>query len=288
MPGSFWKARSALARHHHHPIHYRLLACLLALVIPAGVAAQQPGSQPITEAQFLEYLQALLRDPLPQPQATNFGVVTGFGLPHGSAFAAGVLTDKRERNQSSDHDGSAALGIGLGDARRLVGMEVTLGIISTTPSEFAEDGNINFKLHRVLPGLTHQGISSVAIGVGNAARWGDAREVDRNRYISASTVFNANPGNPGRPVPMMLTAGYGTAISNLGRDADDFYGLGVGLTRHFAASASWAGDEWIAGLNIKPFRQYNAQVTLAMGDVTDRVDGRRYLLAVAWVFDELF
>ncbi|WP_412851422.1 hypothetical protein [Ectothiorhodospira shaposhnikovii] len=244
---------------------------LLSLSLSPAVAstASSPEDQALSEADFLAFLRTLVRDPLPQPQATNFGVTTGFGLPHGAGFVAGVVTDKRERSRS-DTDASAALGLGLGDARNAVGLEVTLGIISTTPSQFAEDGNLNVKLHRILPGLTDQGISSVAVGANNVVRWGDAREVDVNRYVAGTTVLNVNTQDPARPIPVMLTAGYGTAVSNLGRDEDGFFGLGIGLTHYLAASASWAGDEWIAGINLRPFRALNAQVTLAMGDVTDR------------------
>ncbi|MCG5526121.1 hypothetical protein LRB11_14485 [Ectothiorhodospira haloalkaliphila] len=266
-----------------------MLGVLCVPLLAAPALAQAASAQPtITEQQFLDYLRQLAMElPPPPPQASQFGVISGFGMPHGTAFVAGVLTDRRERRSDRDYDGSAGVGVGFGNARDAVGVDVTLGIISTTPSEFAEDGNLNVKVHRQLPGLMSGGVSSVAVGVGNLVRWGDAREVDQNRYASASTLLPlSTPG--GRSVPVMLTAGHGTAISDLGREADSFFGAGVGLTSRFSATASWAGDEWITGVSWLE-RDLNMQVTLAMGDATDRLgDGRRYILAVAFTLDDVF
>ncbi|MCG5514349.1 hypothetical protein [Ectothiorhodospira shaposhnikovii] len=259
------------------------LMCSALCAAPVAAAGTE-----LTEAQFLDSLRLLAAPPPPPPpQAGQFGVTSGFGMPHGTVFAAGVLTDRRERSAARDYDGSAGVGLGLGDARQWVGLDVTLGIISTTPSQLGEDGNLNLKLHRQLPGLTAGGVSSVALGVGNLMRWGDAREADQNRYVSASTLLDLSTSG-GRPMPVMLTAGYGTAISGLGRDEDGFFGAGVGLTSRFSASASWVGDEWITGVTYLE-RDLNLQVTLAVGDVTDRLgEGQRYILAVGFVFGNVF
>ncbi|ANB03162.1 hypothetical protein ECTOBSL9_2746 [Ectothiorhodospira sp. BSL-9] len=266
-----------------------LLWSLCAALVATPTWAQASSTQgTITDQQFLDYLRQLaIASPAATPQAAQFGVISGFGLPHGTAFASGVLTDRRERRAQRDYDGSASLGVGFGNAREAVGVDITLGIISTTPSEFAEDGNLNLKMHRQLPGLMPGGVSSVAVGVGNLVRWGDAQEVDQNRYVSGSTLLPLTTSG-GRALPVMLSAGHGTAISDLGREADSFFGAGVGLTTRFSASASWAGDEWITGVTWLE-RDLNMQVTLAMGDATDRLgEGRRYILAVAFVFDDVF
>jgi hypothetical protein len=226
---------------------------------------------------------------LPQPSVSTFGVPTGFGLPHGSAFLGGAGTDRGSRGPGGDVDASAAMGVGFGDAKRLVGADVTVGIISTNPTDggFAADGNLNVRLFRQLPGLVDSGVSGIAVGVSNLAPWGEAQKVDRNEFISASTLINAQHWG-GANVPLMFTAGYGTAVKNASRDPAGFGGVGVGLSPMFSASVSWAGDELMAGIGIQPVPGSNAQLTLGMGDITDRVNSRRWIITASWLIEDLF
>lgn len=226
---------------------------------------------------------------LPQPSVSTFGIPTGFGLPHGSAFIGGAGTDRGSRGPGGDVDASAAMGVGFGDAERVVGADVTVGIISTNPADggFAADGNLNVRLFRQLPGLVDAGVSGIAVGVSNLAPWGEAQKVERNEFISASTMVNARHWGGGN-IPLMFTAGYGTAVKNASQDPAGFGGVGVGLSPMFSASVSWAGDELMAGVGIQPLPGSNAQLTLGMGDITDRVDSRRWILTASWLIEDLF
>lgn len=226
---------------------------------------------------------------LPQPSVSTFGIPTGFGMPHGSAFIGGAGTDRGSRGPGGDVDASAAMGVGFGDAKQWVGADLTVGIISTNPTDggFAADGNLNARLFRQLPGLVDSGVSGIAVGVSNLAPWGEAKKVEQNEFISASTLVNARHWGGGN-VPLMFTAGYGTAVKNASRDPAGFGGVGVGLSPMFSASVSWAGDELMAGLGIQPVPGSNAQLTLGMGDITDRVDSRRWILTASWLIEDLF
>lgn len=283
--------------------HVAALCLVLALPAPA-VHAQDAMS----EQEFLTYLRSLsepaaaqtaaqaasaLPGPAqslgmlvaPPPSVSTFGINSGFGLPGGSAFAAGALTDTRDR-VGSDADGSGAIGVGFGDARTSVGADLSVGIISVDPQDFGEDGNVNARVFRQLPGLTDGGVSGVAVGVSNGFRWGDAKDIDRNYFISGSTIINLRP-NSGY-IPLMISAGYGTAIKNIERDPAVFAGVGVGLSARFSASVSWGGDEWLAGVGIRPFLRHNGQVTVGVGDATNRLDGRRWIVTGSWFLEDLF
>lgn len=281
----------------------RTAALCLALTLPVS-AVQARGA--MSEQEFLDYLRSL-SEPVssgsasfselpgsvqslgmlsaPPPSVSTFGINSGFGLPGGSAFAAGALTDNRDR-AGSDADGSGAIGVGFGDARDSIGADVSIGIISVDPRDFGEDGNVNARIFRQLPGITAGGVSGVALGVSNGVRWGDAKDIDRNYFISGSTIVNLRPDSG--YTPLMLTAGYGTAVKNIERDPAAFAGVGVGLTSRFSASVSWGGDEWMAGLGIRPFLGHNAQITLGVGDATNRLDGRRWIITGSWFLEDLF
>ncbi|WP_288365920.1 hypothetical protein [uncultured Marinobacter sp.] len=281
----------------------RKAALCLALTLPVS-AVQARGA--MSEQEFLDYLRSL-SEPVssgsasfsdlqgsvqslgmlsaPPPSVSTFGINSGFGLPGGSAFAAGALTDTRDR-AGSDADGSGALGFGFGDARDSIGADISIGIISVDPRDFGEDGNVNARIFRHLPGITAGGVSGVAVGVSNGLRWGDAKDINRNYFISGSTIVNLRPDSG--YTPLMLTAGYGTAIKNIERDPAAFAGVGVGLTSRFSASVSWGGDEWMAGVGIRPFLSHSAQITLGVGDATNRLDGRRWIITGSWFLEDLF
>jgi hypothetical protein len=277
-----------------------------ALVLPASLAQ---GQDALSEQEFLDYLRSLSQpasssEPLPALQrqvsafglgmmavsprnVSTFGINSGFGLPGGSMFAAGAITDERDRVQGSNMDGSGAVGLGFGDASQSIGADLSVGILSVDPDDFGEDGNVSARVFRQLPGFGGSGVSSVALGVANAASWGAAKNIDSNYFIAGSTVIDISPNTSGY-LPLMLSAGYGTGVKNLERDPAGFFGAGIGFTSRFSASTSWNGDEVMAGLGIRPFLRYNGQITLGMGDVTNRLDGRRWIITGYWFWEDLF
>lgn len=270
---------------------YRLVFLLLLLGGFPGLSAAQESS--LTEEQFLDYLRQLslwAAPPATQARATTFGVNSGFGLPSGMGYVAGALTDRRERKSDGgrDWDASSAFGIGFGDARESLGLELNLGITSMTPSQFADSGNLNVRVFRELPGLVPDGISSVALGVGNVVRWGDASEEKRNLTVSYSTLASL-PFPAHAPAPVMVSLGYGSAIKNLERDPAIFFGAGVGIHRYVSGGISWAGDEWLGGITVyPPADDLSLQVSVGVGDITERVSSRRFLVILSLVFDDLF
>lgn len=284
----------------------RTAALCLALALPASAVHAQGA---MSEQEFLDYLRSL-SEPIssgsasfselpgsvqslgmlsaPPPSVSTFGINSGFGLPGGSAFVAGALTDSGERNDENGVDGSGAIGFGFGDSGQSVGADLSIGIVSTNPSDggFAEDGNVNARIFKKLPGITSGGVSGMSVGVANGLRWGNSKDIDRNYFISGSTIVNLRSDSG--YTPLMLTAGYGTAVKNIERDPAAFAGVGVGFTSRFSASVSWGGDEWMAGLGIRPFLGHNAQITLGVGDATNRLDGRRWIITGSWFLEDLF
>jgi hypothetical protein len=273
-------------------------------VLPAPLAQ---GQSALSEQEFLDYLRSLSQPvgnsgppaalqrqvstfgldmmAMPPRNVSTFGINSGSGLPGGSMFAAGAITDVRDRVQGSNMDGSAAVAVGFGDAIQSIGGDLSVGIPSVDPDDFGEDGNVSGRVFRQLPGFGGSGISSVALGVANAASWGSAKDIDSNYFIAGSTIIDISPNANGY-LPLMLSVGYGIGVKNLERDPAGFFGAGIGFTSRFSASTSWNGDEVMIGLGIRPLLGYNGQITLGMGDVTKRLDGRRWIITGYWFWED--
>jgi len=101
---------------------------------------------------------------------------TAFGMDRNTAFLglSGAILDGDVSNE--DLDGSLSFGIGLGDAARLTGVEISANIISLTDG-VGEDGTIGVKWHgEVSPEMR------VAVGFTNLAQWGAAKDIDNTLY----------------------------------------------------------------------------------------------------------
>lgn len=281
------------------PIPLRSLVwCCLVLVLLLPLPSQAQDAE-----EFLADLRTLAaqqqhRTPAPRvPQASTVGIPSGFGLGHGSIGFGAAFTNRRDRT-INDWDGSAVISFGFGDARRALGAEVHLGLVSLTPpwrrsgdsSVLGEDGNLSFKLFREFHNPRTGRVSALSIGASNALSWGDPKTVPVNYYISGSTTFAVPWGNASTR-PGMLTLGMGSAVRNIERDFGVFGGVAMGLTPSMSVGVSWLGDEAIIGTQFTPqFGQsMNLQLGLYYADATRRVSSSgRFILNVSVLAQGLY
>lgn len=257
-----------------------------SLAASAIAMAMTMASAPVAgQDSDLLFLQQLGDQPLSGP-SLSYGAPSGFGMGHGQLSFGGAVTSRRDRT-GDDADASGSIAVGVGDSENLIGFETNLGIISTT-NGIGKDGNIGFKAFRQLPGFTESGQSSIALGASNAVRWGDARDVDTNFFGSASTVIHLNDANPLNSVPLMLTAGYGSAVID-NEDPGGFFSAGLQVHPQISLIGSYVGDEAIAAVSVVPFVDYRASATLAVADIGGNVsDEPRVIFSVGYSFDSLF
>lgn len=268
-------------------------AALCAALAAGGAAAQSlpeppkaaPGPAPalpvdpasLSDAELLDLLARLEAQRRAQPRRVGiFGIPSGFAAPHGLGFAALSLTNRRDRGRLGAWDASLAFGLGLGDATRGIGVTPVIDITSVTPYHFGTSGKIGVKLSRnVALGAGWQGAASVDLH--NILTWGDSRVLDPGASLTLSAL-----GTVGRSgMPILLSAGYGSDISDRGTSPGGYAGLGVGLGPRLGASLGWYGDEAIAGVNFWPPGDRNMQISVGVGDITNRISGRRLLASVS-------
>lgn len=259
-----------------------LTAATLTSVSTAANAASTVDELPVSD-ELKQLILAALTAPATSPGIAQASPV-GFGAAWGDVFFGIGGAQNEDSSANDDVDGSASIGFGLGNPNDLVGLETTINIISLTgpngDSEFGEDGNVNFKLHKTLNDTT-----SVAVGVENAIGWGGADSTDSSKYISISHATALRPNNPSNPMTVVVTAGVGDSRFKdqtepaAQRDNDNainpFAAASISFTRRTSLIADWSGSSLGASLSFVPFRSVPLSVSLGVVDLTDRLDGGR-------------
>jgi hypothetical protein len=266
----------------------RTMALVQRCAVLAGLctALSGPVAAQVTAA---DTLRQQLR--LPQPATSvldargigitpgmTIGVPSGFGADYGDAFV-GASFQLRTRSWGNPDAGFVA-GFGLGDAQRLVGLEVALTSYGLVRS--CCRGALSVKLHRLLPGD-----ASVGVGFENLAIY-DETDAGRSLYAVGSKVFVLRP-DPGSLLgTVALTAGAGTG--RFRREVDiledretvsPFGSVGVRVLPEASAIATWTGHALVAGVSIVPFSRVPLFITPAVADIGRR---ERFILGIGYGF----
>lgn len=216
--------------------------------------------------------------------SSTFLVPSAYGADWGDAFIgiAGETAGRRDEGI----DGSAAFGIGFGNAVRNVGVEVNVGIISL--DGFADDGIAGFKLHKVFP---QAGNLAVAAGWTNPIKWGDATEVDDTFYGVVTRQFRLRPNATNQlPLTASLGIGTGTFRSTGALEADNnaanvFGSVGLRVIPQVSLVSSWNGSGLGLATSVVPLRRAPFVLTLGVSDVTGNTDnGAQFIGSAGYAF----
>lgn len=202
-----------------------------------------------------------------------FGSPAAFGADWGTVFA-GVGGSTLPKANANDYDGSMAVGFGLGDAVKYVGLETVVNIISLRDSgpndSFGHDGNVGLKLHKSLPGG-----AAFAIGIENIGRWGAPKSAAGGAgrssvYAVGTKVFHLAP-NSGNKLPLSVNVGIGdNRFEDTGKSGSGFFG-GIAFLPFSQLSiiADWTGIDLNAGISVAPLRNYPLTVTMGAINLTE-------------------
>ena len=265
------------------PSSFRAVRAVLLPVEALG-GATRPAPDPRRAALLLggprpERPGRLVRPRRSQPSST-INTPTAFGPGWGEVFA-GVSYQHRLR-YTDWRDGILAVGGGLGNPHRTVGLAVTVSVLDTY-TDFGQDRSLSLKLHRRLPLR-----SAVAVGYENVWHT-DGTDGGDSRFGVASIVI---------PVRIDLAAPLGSIVLSGGLGEDRFLpedrfargekGTGVfgsaGIRLHRVANGvvNWSGQDLNLGLSVAPHRAWPVVVTPALLDVTGRAgDGARFAVSAS-------
>lgn len=209
-----------------------------------------------------------------QPVST-INTPTAYGQQLGDVY--GGLGYQDRIRYADWRDGVAAVGLGLGDPVRYVGVDVAVSLLDTY-TDFAEDRSLSLKLHRRLPYRS-------AVAVGHENLWHtDGTDGGSSRYVVVSKVLLLRDRPTAALGSMVVNAGLGTdrflSEARFARRADGvnaFGSVAVRVLPPVNAVANWTGQDLALGLSIAPVRTWPLVVTPAVVDVTGRAgDGARF------------
>lgn len=206
---------------------------------------------------------------------------SAFGATFGQIFGGfGFQSRTRFTNEA---DGGLALGGGLGDPQKIVGLDVTLAILSLFDDN-AGRGSFSFKIHRSLPESF-----AVALGFENAINWGGT-DGGSSIYGVVSKFFQLTKTTkePFSQLTLSLGVGGGRfrsegAIEDGVNSLGVFASAGLRIVEPVSAIVEWSGQDLNAGISLIPFPKIPLTVNLAGADLTGNAgDGARFVMSIGY------
>jgi hypothetical protein len=208
---------------------------------------------------------------------------TGFGADFGMVWASASYQPRAR--YSDGQTGQAAVGFGLGDARRLVGLQVSVTSFSTVSSGFGNRMGLDLHLHRTLAG-----VYGVAVGWESAvAHEAAIRDSGENLYAVASRWLQLR-SNPNAAFGVgMISLGVGSGRFQTesdfvdGRDGVGVFGsVGVRVAPPISLVAEWTGQDLMLATSLTPLRNQRLGITAGLTELTGAAgDGPRFAVGAS-------
>ena len=207
----------------------------------------------------------------------------GFGARWGDAFV-GVAYQANIRS-STGNDGAVAAGVGLGNPWTLVGLDVAVVSFSTVRSGLGRRMGVDFKVHRVLPGLI-----GIAVGWESALLRGDTDGL-RSRYAAASRWFQLRDDDALFSA-LVVSAGMGNGRFVrpddwvAGKRIGFFGSVAVRVAPPLSVVADWTGQDLALATSIAPFERHSVVFVAGFVDLTGTAgeDGARFVISASYGF----
>lgn len=251
----------------------------------------QPANPPISpELQRLQQ-EFLLKEPdTLVAKTTDFVVAPGASITTPIAFGAGFgqvfggIGFQGRTRYTDSADGALAVGVGVGDAVDIVGLDVTLAIFSLFGDDSFERGGISFKVHRLLPESF-----AIAVGVENWTTWGGT-DAGSSVYGVFSKFFQLKDSTEEPFSQLTVSLGLGGGRFRPEDDIIDgvgsvgiFGSVGLRIVEPMSLVAEWTGQDLNIGASFLPFPKLPLTLTIAGADITNNAgDGARFIMSIGY------
>jgi hypothetical protein len=251
---------------------------------PTATATPEQIQKLRERVQFIQNLN--VRQVYLSTPSSSGGSPSGFGLNNSQGFlGVGIVERNRFDNKV---DAGIAGGIGFGDARTAVGLEVvpTITNIINGNSSFPS-GQVDFKVHRLLDRDT-----SIAVGVENLIQFGST-DAQSSTYGVISKIFRLRPSSSDSFSRLYTSIGIGGGrfrsvddIKNSNDSINVFGGVGLRVAAPFSVYADYTGQDLNLGVSVLPFRDIPLVITPGVQDVFNNANdpdgGGRFSLSVGY------
>lgn len=216
--------------------------------------------------------------------ALSIYIPTGFGADNNTGFIGATFQERTRYSNVSD--GGAVIGVGLGDAQKAVGVELSYTSASFGGSRDFGGGGFNAKVHRQIgDGL------AVAAGWNGFANLGGRNDFENSIYGVVSKVFRTREDINSLFSRVAVTAGVGNgqfrtedAVAKDDGGIGVFGNVAVRVARPVSLIAEWSGQDLGVGLSVAPFKNIPLVITPAVRDLVGAGDGPRFVLGTGLAF----
>jgi hypothetical protein len=216
--------------------------------------------------------------------ALSIVIPTGFGADNNTGFISATYQNRTRYSDVSD--GSLGVGVGLGDARKSVGVEVSYAIASFGGSRDFGSGGFNVKVHRPLPNDF-----AVAAGWNGVLNLGGRNDFEQSLYGAVTKVFRTRDEINLPFSRVAVTAGIGNgqfrsedAVAKGENNINVFGNVAVRVAEPVSLIAEWSGQDLGVGLSVAPFKNIPLVITPAVRDIIGAGNGPRFVLGSGFAF----
>ena len=205
----------------------------------------------------------------------------GFGADGGALYASvGYQPDTRGGGDGQG-DGTANFGVGLGNAKKAVGLELNYTMASFGNNRDFGTGGFNAKIHRQFPGAW-----GLAAGWNGFLNIGDENDFANSYYLVTSKIFKMRESLNSPFSRMAATVGVFNNRLNSNRDweFDVFGSLAFRIARPISTVVEWTGNDLAMGLSASPFRRVPFTFNIAVRDIVGEGDGARLVFGAGMGF----
>ena len=212
---------------------------------------------------------------------------TGFGAEWGLVWAAASYQPKVRYNDGDD--GAVAVGFGLGDAQRWVGLQVGITSFSTVNSGFGNRMGLDLHLHRTIGG-----IYGVALGWESVrGSWDVTRDSGQNLYVVGSRWLQLRSDSRAPFGVGMVSLGVGsgrfqteTRFYDRRGGVGVFGSFGVRVAPPVTLIAEWTGQDLMLATSVTPLRYERVAITAGFTELTGAAgDGARFVVGGSVGYD---
>jgi hypothetical protein len=208
----------------------------------------------------------------------SVNIPTAFGADNNTGFIS--ATYQQRTRYANVHDGGVGIGVGLGDAQKAVGVELSYTAASFGGSRDFGAGGFNAKVHRQFANDW-----AVAAGWNGFANVGGFNDFEHSLYGVVSKVIRTRDDINLPFSRVAVTAGVGNgqfrtedAVAKGINNVNVFGNVAVRVAQPVSLIAEWSGQDLGFGLSVAPFKNLPLTITPAVRDVVGAGDGPRFVV----------
>lgn len=208
----------------------------------------------------------------------SVNIPTAFGADNNTGFVS--ATYQQRTRYANVHDGGLGIGVGLGDAQKAVGVELSYTAASFGGSRDFGAGGFNAKVHRQFANDW-----AVAAGWNGFANVGGPNDFEHSLYGVVSKVFRTRDDINLPLSRVAVTAGVGNgqfrtedAVAKGINNVNVFGNVAVRVAQPVSLIAEWSGQDLGFGVSVAPFKNLPLTITPAVRDVVGAGDGPRFVV----------